>query len=141
MPATSVARGSSGSMRALSRSSSAEVADHVVFSSGVGDGGFGGVGEGGFGGVGGLAGTAGLGGFGGFSFPGVEVAVGFFGGGCLSCLRLAGDVLVDWSVSIGEASRTVVSFTEEDFVELSCLPSSLACRHGPGLIGDFLGGF
>ena len=69
MPATSVPRGSLGSMRALFRPSSAEVVDHVVFSSGVGDGGFGGVGEGGFGGVGGLAGTAGLGGVGGFSFP------------------------------------------------------------------------
>ena len=69
------------------------------------------------------------------------MAVGFFGEGCLSCLRLAGDVLVDWSVSIGKTSRTVVSFAEEDSVEVSCLPSSLACRLGPGLIGDSLGGF
>ena len=38
MPATSVPRGSSGSMRALFRSSSAEVVDHVIFSSGDGDG-------------------------------------------------------------------------------------------------------
>ena len=147
MPATSVPRGSSGSMRALFRSSSAEVVDHVTFSSGVGNGGFGVVGEGGFVGVGGLAGSAGLGGIGGlggvggFSFPGMEVAVGFFGEGCLSCLRLAGDVLVGWSVSIGETSRTVVSFTEEDSVQISCLPSSLACRLGPSLIGDSLGGF
>ena len=102
MPATSVPRGSSGSLRALFRSSSAEVVDHVTFSSGVGDGGFDVVGDGGFGGAGGLAGSAGLGGVGlggvgGFFFPGVEVAVGFFGEGCLGCLRLAGEVLVDWS--------------------------------------------
>ena len=148
MPATSVPRGSSGSMRALFRSSSAEVevVDHVTFSSGVGDGGFDVVGEGGFGGVGGLAGSAGLdrvgglGGVGGFFFPRVEVAVGFFGEGCLSCLEVAGEVLVDWSVSIGETSKTVVSFAEEDSVEMSCLPSSLACRLGPGLMGDSLGG-
>ena len=120
MPATSVGRGSSGSIRALFRTSSAEVAHRVVVSSGVGDGGFGGVGEEGFGRVGGLACTAGLGGVGGFSFPGVEVAVGFFGEGCL---RLARDVLVDLSVSIGEASRTVVSFTEVDSVELSIFAS------------------
>ena len=70
MPATSVGRGSSGSIRALFRSSlSAELAEHVVVSSGVGDGGFGGVGEGGFGGVGCFAGTAGLAGVNGFSFP------------------------------------------------------------------------
>ena len=68
----------------------------------------------------------------------MKVAVGFFGEGCLT---LAGDVLVGRSVSIGEASRTVVFFVEVDFVELSYRPSSLTCRRGPGLIGDFLGGF
>ena len=139
MPATSLGRGSTGSIRALFRSSlSAEVAEHVVVSSGVGNGSFGGVGEGGFGGAGCLAGTAGLGGVGGFSFSGMEVAFGFFGEGCLT---LAGDVLVDRSVYIGEASRTVVSFIKVDSVELSCLLSSQACGHGPCLIGDFLGDF